>query len=93
MPCDVVIIPDSPRVLARTWYHAGMKQRQPDSAKTFGLIGLILILTAYIVWGFIMPALRNSSSQQSIDKATQTPVQRHENPALPTGESAMPSRP
>ena len=72
-------------------YHAYMKQNHPT--RTFGLIGLILIITAFVLWGFVVPAMQKSfeSDNQTIDKAVEPPSQRQENPHLPTGESAMPS--
>lgn len=67
--------------------------RNGDSVKTYGLIGAILIITAYVLWAFVLPALSKQPDQKTIDTVTQEPLQKQENPTNPTGESAMPSKP
>jgi hypothetical protein len=64
-----------------------------DSSKRFGIIGIVLIVTAYILWAFVLPELNMDRKDTTVDRVTDRPVQTQQNPSLPTGESAMPARP
>ena len=61
-----------------------------DSVKNYGIIGAILIITAYAIWAFVLPALSTQPDKKTIDTVTQEPLQKQSNPSKPTGESAMP---
>jgi hypothetical protein len=64
--------------------------KHQDSAKTVGIIGIILIITAFLMWGLVLPALKSSADQDVIDKATNGPGIRQQSPDTPTGEPPMP---
>lgn len=67
--------------------------KRKDSARTYGLVGAALIVAAFVLWAFVLPMFADQpgSSQDTLNSLTESPEQRQSNPALPTGEPAMPS--
>ena len=61
-----------------------------DSAKNYGLIGAVLIITAFVLWAFVLPALSTEPEKKNIDTIVDTPVQRQETPTVPVTDSPIP---
>jgi hypothetical protein len=70
-----------------------MELKNRDSTKVYGLIGVILIIVAYILWAFVFPALSKHSDQENIDKVIDTPINRQENSGTPITDSPIPAHP
>jgi flagellar biosynthesis/type III secretory pathway M-ring protein FliF/YscJ len=64
-----------------------------DSAKAFGLAGAALIVVAYAIWAFILPA-RSSNEQQDnkLEQLAAPTEQPQATPSRPISEPTMPSR-
>ena len=67
--------------------------KRKNSARTYGLIGIILIITAFVIWGLVMPALDKSLDDDTLNNVIQTPTRSEQNNKLPVSDPQIPPRP
>jgi|GEM_PF-2899308 len=70
-----------------------LHMKRKDSTKTYGIIGLILIITAFVIWGFVMPALNKSLDDDMLNTVIEQPTRSEQNNKVPVTDAPIPPRP